>query len=357
MLPRCSADQRSLLENGRARITGIAIFPRSRGLCQLIEPNRASGWPRSLACVDAPRFAGYGLELKATTDRPVLCRQGPQLRDSWPVAGLLAFGDVRGEGLLLIPTAAGRSGGRRGGDSRLQQHARTTRGLSGTGRAGRESVRSAVGRERLSRDRADADQSDRRHRPDPQKQASSGRLSNREWAYRQAYEMGGTLIGYEVAKGVGRQSIGSAACADRASRNQNWAHRLGRRRVVGPVRRGALGRSNFWQFARAATSTTRNDLLWQQPIDRNVFGLLEQFGDAELASLIALRKLDRRSGQGAGSGDCPPAVRGARRDESLRRNWLASSAKVEPGGASWSPRLDRGRRADAGGQHADRERR
>jgi hypothetical protein len=31
--------------------------------------------------------------------------------------------------------------------------------------------------------------------------------------------------------------------------------------------------------------------IWNEPIDRNVFGLLEQFGDAELASLIAPRAL------------------------------------------------------------------
>ena len=31
--------------------------------------------------------------------------------------------------------------------------------------------------------------------------------------------------------------------------------------------------------------------IWQEPIDRNVFGLLEQFGDAEVASLIAPRAL------------------------------------------------------------------
>ena len=30
----------------------------------------------------------------------------------------------------------------------------------------------------------------------------------------------------------------------------------------------------------------RSDV-WRQPVDRNVFGLLEQFGDAEVASLIA----------------------------------------------------------------------
>ena len=41
----------------------------------------------------------------------------------------------------------------------------------------------------------------------------------------------------------------------------------------------------------------RNDI-WTQPIDRNVFGLLEQFGDAELASLVAPRPLDRRGGAG-----------------------------------------------------------
>ena len=34
----------------------------------------------------------------------------------------------------------------------------------------------------------------------------------------------------------------------------------------------------------------RSDV-WRQPVDRNVFGLLEQFGDAEVASLIAPRLL------------------------------------------------------------------
>ena len=34
----------------------------------------------------------------------------------------------------------------------------------------------------------------------------------------------------------------------------------------------------------------RNDV-WRQPVDRNVFGLLEQFGDAEVASLVAPRAL------------------------------------------------------------------
>ena len=40
--------------------------------------------------------------------------------------------------------------------------------------------------------------------------------------------------------------------------------------------------------------------VWTEPIDRNVFGLLDQFGDAELASLVAPRTLDHRGRQGPG---------------------------------------------------------
>ena len=43
----------------------------------------------------------------------------------------------------------------------------------------------------------------------------------------------------------------------------------------------------------------RSDV-WRQPVDRNVFGLLEQFGDAEVASLIAPRMLVVEACEGAG---------------------------------------------------------
>src|SRR5207237_2564723 len=38
--------------------------------------------------------------------------------------------------------------------------------------------------------------------------------------------------------------------------------------------------------------------IWGQPIDRNVFGLLDEFGDAELAALIAPRGLVLEQGGG-----------------------------------------------------------
>ena len=62
--------------------------------------------------------------------------------------------------------------------------------------------------------------------------------------------------------------------------------------------------------ASAATSTTATTS-GRQPIDRNVFGLLEQFGDAELASLVAPRTLDRRGGARAPSSSTRPGTGGA----------------------------------------------
>ena len=62
-----------------------------------------------------------------------------------------------------------------------------------------------------------------------------------------------------------------------------------------------LGRRWFVALLRRPRSADRRGLrerlfrfrqkVWQEPIDHNVFGLLEQFGDAELASLIAPRTL------------------------------------------------------------------
>jgi hypothetical protein len=38
--------------------------------------------------------------------------------------------------------------------------------------------------------------------------------------------------------------------------------------------------------------------VWRQPIDRNVFGLVDQFGDAELASMVAPQALIVEAAQG-----------------------------------------------------------
>ena len=50
--------------------------------------------------------------------------------------------------------------------------------------------------------------------------------------------------------------------------------------------------------------------IWREPIDRNVFGLLEQFGDAELASMVAPRTLIVEAAAGP-EFEMPPGTGGA----------------------------------------------
>jgi dienelactone hydrolase len=108
---------------------------------------------------------------------------------------------------------------------------------------------------------------------------------HREWVYRQAYEMGRHLIGYEVQKVL--------AVVD-------WFYR-----VAGPDPKVAVvgyAEGGLLAFYSAAVDPRidacmvsgyfdSRQKLWEEPIYRNVFGLLREFGDAELAMLVAPRSL------------------------------------------------------------------
>jgi dienelactone hydrolase len=110
-------------------------------------------------------------------------------------------------------------------------------------------------------------------------------LTHREWLYRSAFELGRGLIGYEVQKLL--------ALVDWVSREQGDAARIG---VTGWGEGGLL-------TLYAAALDPRIDAawvsgyfaprenIWQEPLDRNVFGLLDHFGDAELATMVAPRPL------------------------------------------------------------------
>lgn len=110
------------------------------------------------------------------------------------------------------------------------------------------------------------------------------KMSNREWLHRPAFELGRTLVGYEV------QKVLSAIDAFQASQRET-------KRPVGVVGWGEGGRIALY----AAASDTRiacagvsgyfgsRKQVWDEPADRNVFRLLREFGDAEVASLIAPR--------------------------------------------------------------------
>lgn len=119
-----------------------------------------------------------------------------------------------------------------------------------------------------------------------------GRFTNqphREWIYRQAFELGRHVIGYEVQKVM--------AAVDWFKRDQQRQSKAAKK--IGVIGWGEGGLIAFY----AAALDTRIDAavvsgyfgprekVWEEPIYRNVFGLLKQFGDAEIASLIAPRTL------------------------------------------------------------------
>jgi dienelactone hydrolase len=112
-----------------------------------------------------------------------------------------------------------------------------------------------------------------------------GRFTNqphREWIYRQAYELGRHIIGYEVQKVL--------AAVD-------WLTKTNLKVAVAGYGEGAL--IAFYsaaidpriQAALVSGYFGPRQQLWDELIYRNVFGLLEQFGDAEIASMITPRKL------------------------------------------------------------------
>jgi dienelactone hydrolase len=112
---------------------------------------------------------------------------------------------------------------------------------------------------------------------------------HREWIYRQAYQMGRHIIGYEVQKIL--------ALIDWFEHQNSLPERpsLG----IGVVGYGEGGLIAFYGAALdtriQATLVSGyfgpRQSLWNEPIYRNVFGLLYEFGDAEIASLIAPRSL------------------------------------------------------------------
>lgn len=116
-------------------------------------------------------------------------------------------------------------------------------------------------------------------------------IPHREMVYRGAYEMGRHLIGYEVEKTL------SAI---------DWFESVNPDRPVAVIGYGEGGLIAFYSGAideRVDLTAVSGyfgprEELWKEPIDRNVWSLLREFGDAEVASLIAPRTLIVESGPG-----------------------------------------------------------
>ena len=126
-------------------------------------------------------------------------------------------------------------------------------------------------------------------RQDTYSVSGAGKATNqphREFVYRPAFEMGRTIIGYEIQK--------VSAFIDYLDRQgRKSSYKIG---VFGSNEGGLLA-------LYAAAVDPRIDVAWvggyfdsrqkawEEPIYRNLFGLLREFGDAEVASLIAPRSL------------------------------------------------------------------
>ncbi len=112
------------------------------------------------------------------------------------------------------------------------------------------------------------------------------KMTNREYLYRSAFVLGRHLIGYEVQKVL--------AGIDWFQRNPQ----------VAAIPMGVIGMGEGGMIALyTAAIDQRVDAvcvsgyfgsrqrIWEQPLSRNVFGLLERFGDAELVAMVLPRQV------------------------------------------------------------------
>ncbi len=134
-----------------------------------------------------------------------------------------------------------------------------------------------------------------------------GRMTNqphREFIYRMAYEMGRHLLGYEVQKVL--------AAVDWFCREKDHPP-VG---VMGYAEGGLLALYSAALDMRIHSTAVcgyfgPREAVWEEPIYHNVFGLLREFGDAELCGLISPRHLHLQGGK-APAIVGPPASRPGR---------------------------------------------
>ena len=276
-----------------------------------------------------PRRAA-ALELVGTPAQPALVGRG-QGFEAFAVRWS-AFGDVHGEGLLLAPT-----GGPWVADVvAIPDATQVPEQIAGL-------VEGVAAESQFARRLAE---SGCRvlipvliNRQTGQSKSAEGNrgagLSNREFLYRSAFELGRHLIGYEVQKVLA---------------GVDWFHREGN---GAGTRIGVIGWGEGGMLALYAGALDprieavgvsgyfdRREDLWQEPIDRNVFGLLEQFGGAEVASMVAPRglvieaargpELVVPTGTGGGPGRLSTPALAAVRAEIERARQLTAALKPAP---------------------------
>jgi len=266
------AYEKSIAEN-RAR------FERYIGA---VDPRRTDAWSMQGVGQDQPRevarTAKYTIsEVQWPVLEPIKDRsKGAMIRQNWPA--LAGPTEVFSEGLLLQP----RSGKPSGivivigdADHTPEQLAGLTEGVpleSQIARRLAENGFTVIVPTLLSRSNQFS------------KAASGNERTHRGWIYTPAFELGRHTIGYEVQK--------VRAAIDWAKR-QEGSHQIA---VAGYGEGGLLAMYSAAVDTRIDATLVSGyfgprEEVWTEPLYRNVWALLREFGDAEIATLIAPRTL------------------------------------------------------------------
>ena len=134
-------------------------------------------------------------------------------------------------------------------------------------------------------------------------------LTHREFIYRQAFEMGRHVIGYEV------QKVLAAVDLLERLKSGNVRQPIG---VCGVAEGGLLALYSAALDSRIDVALVsgyfqQREVIWTEPIYRNVWSLLTEFGDAEIATMVSPRRLVVEACRGVEVAG-PPTVRPGRRN-------------------------------------------
>ncbi|MCL2742677.1 MAG: dienelactone hydrolase family protein [Planctomycetaceae bacterium] len=111
-------------------------------------------------------------------------------------------------------------------------------------------------------------------------------LTNREYLYRGAFEMGRHLIGYEI-----QQVLALVDWIRKFQTVKDLPIHVKGHRDGGMLAFYAAALDNRIDSVTVHGYFDNRNNIWEEPIDRNVFGRLERFGDAQIAAMIFPRTL------------------------------------------------------------------
>ena len=169
----------------------------------------------------------------------------------------------------------------------------------------------------------------------PYPNSRKAQLTNREYLYRTSFQMGRHLIGYEI-----QQVLALVDWLRKDTRTQSLPICVMGNRDGGMIALYAGALDNRIDSVLVSGYFDNRNKMWEEPIDRNVFGRLERFGDAQLAAMIFPRRLgvltqasgpveEIPRGRGGAIGKLvPPTSQAVDAEAKLAKSFVASLAET-----------------------------